>query len=199
MANKDKENRDDSNDVELIVNDNIDVSLTSPADYSFRKLRFLDELEGARPRSMRLGKPIVRGPGGKLVSNSLWLNNNNLESMKFITTFVNTLFEAPNKLQWIDFSFNNITEIDNEILKFRDMKILYLHGNCISSLENVAKLKSLKKLRTLTLHGCPVELVPFYRQHVISMLPQLKNLDFATVTPKESNAPPPPGMSQPIN
>ncbi|KAF6207836.1 hypothetical protein GE061_016285 [Apolygus lucorum] len=196
MAAQQKKKDEDCESVELIVNNDIDVSLTSPADYSFRKLRFLDELEGARPRSMRLGKPVIRGPGGKLISNSLWLNNNNLESMQFLTTFVNTLFEAPNKIQWIDFSFNNISEIDKELLKFVDLKILYLHGNCISTLENVARLRGLKKLRTLTLHGCPVELLPFYRQHVISLLPQLKSLDFGTVTPKESNAPPPPGMPQ---
>ncbi|XP_014254072.1 leucine-rich repeat-containing protein 51-like [Cimex lectularius] len=180
---------------ELIVNNEVDVSNTMPADYSFRKLKHLDDLEGARPRVMRVGRDVVRGPSGRILSSALWLNNNNLESMRFITCFVNTLLEAPNQLQWLDFSFNNIKEIHEDILKFTNLKILYLHGNCINSLSNVGMLKCLKKLRSLTLHGCPVETIPFYRQHVISMIPQLKNLDFVTITPKEANAPPPPGFN----
>ena len=63
--------------------------------------------------------------------------------------------------------------------------MIYLHGNNIFNLSNVDKLSALTKLKTLTLHGNPVEGTPGYRCYVISAVPQLKTFDFSGVTKEE--------------
>ena len=60
--------------------------------------------------------------------------------------------------------------------------MLYLHGNNIGSLSQVNKLSALSMLRTLTLHGNPIEVEPGYKQHVLSALPNLQTLDFSGIT-----------------
>lgn len=82
--------------------------------------------------------------------------------------------------------------------------MLYFHANNVSKLSEVDKLGSLAKLRTLALHGNPIENSEGYKQYIISRIPQLKTLDFATiirsdrvtadvwknmVTPKKSKSP----------
>ncbi|XP_073978383.1 leucine-rich repeat-containing protein 51-like [Rhodnius prolixus] len=181
-------------DIELLES-NVDVSNTPPADYSFRKVKSLNETEGLRPRSIRIGKEVVRGPSGKILSNGLWLNNNNLTSIRHISRFVNSTFEAPAKMEWLDFSYNQIVDIHEEILNFKNLKILYLHGNCIDNIGSIYKLSKLKHLRAVTLHGNLIEAVPFYRRFVIYFLPQIKCLDFVAISPREQKAPEPPDAS----
>ena len=60
--------------------------------------------------------------------------------------------------------------------------MLYLHGNNIKKANEVDKLASLHRLKSLTLHGNPIETVPGYRQYVVSQVPQLQTLDFSGVT-----------------
>ena len=60
--------------------------------------------------------------------------------------------------------------------------MLYFHGNNISSLSQVNKLSRLSLLRTLTLHGNPIEIDVAYKQHVLSMLPHLQTFDFSGIT-----------------
>ncbi|KAL1122378.1 hypothetical protein AAG570_003783, partial [Ranatra chinensis] len=146
-----------------------------------------------RPRTTRTGRPVPHTFEGKYLSNSLWLNSNNLESIQYLTKFVQNVIQQPEALRWIDFSYNNIEDFHEELFSFPNLTILYLHGNCINDFDEITKLKRLKNLKNLTLHGCPIEIQPFYRQHVIYLLPQLKNLDFTTVTPSETRGPAPPG------
>eukprot|EP00439_Symbiodinium_sp_Y106_P028927 s2794_g3.t1 len=54
-------------------------------------------------------------------------------------------------LQWLDVSFNHLTAVDPEILQFPNMKALYLHGNNLSKLGDVERLKKLPKLISLTM------------------------------------------------
>lgn len=63
--------------------------------------------------------------------------------------------------------------------------MLYFHGNNIYTISNVDKLASLKKLKSLTLHGNPVEVTPGYRHYVVSVLPQLHTFDFSGITKVE--------------
>ena len=64
--------------------------------------------------------------------------------------------------------------------------MLYLHGNSIDKISEIEKLSNLPHLRTLTLHGNPIEEdVSGYRQLVISKLPQLKKFDFSAVTKQD--------------
>lgn len=44
------------------------------------------------------------------------------------------------RLQWIDLSYNYLETIEIDILQFRSLKTLYLHGNYISNLEETKKL-----------------------------------------------------------
>lgn len=63
--------------------------------------------------------------------------------------------------------------------------MIYLHANAIADIGQVDKLRGLSKLRSLTLHGNPLEETPNYRFYVIAHLPSLRSLDFSPVTPVE--------------
>ena len=73
---------------------------------------FCIELSEKQPRTLRTGRPIPQGLGGKLLTTSLWLNNNSLNSMRLMTQAVKDIFQYPSKMTWIDFSFNNLEDID---------------------------------------------------------------------------------------
>lgn len=63
--------------------------------------------------------------------------------------------------------------------------MLYLHGNTIFNIEQTDILASLRKLKSLTLHGNPVEASPGYRFYIVSSLPHLQTFDFSGVTKEE--------------
>ncbi|KAL1502813.1 hypothetical protein ABEB36_007905 [Hypothenemus hampei] len=163
----------------------------APADFSFNNIKDLDAekffstigLEGAR--YTRVGGIPDRGPEKRFLTKSLWLNNNKLKTTKNIHELVNVTIEYPQQLGWINFSFNFITEIEESILKFPHLKILYFHGNCITDLNEVFKLRPLKELRKVTFHGNPIANYPRYRSYVVSVLPQIVNLDFTPVVKTE--------------
>lgn len=129
-------------------------------------------LEG--PRETRTGKIPERGKiNRKYLTKAIWLNNNKLTSTKDMDVLVETVLEHPDKLGWIDFSFNYITTIDESITKFPNLKIAYFHGNKITDIEQVFKLRNLKQLRSVTFHGNPINDHPHYRAYVIAALPQV--------------------------
>lgn len=66
-----------------------------------------------------------------------------------------------------------------------------MHGNQVNDIKEVLKLKSLSKLRTLTLHGNPISRLSKYRNLVLFYLPQIKSLDFSLITRKERSVAPP--------
>lgn len=58
-----------------------------------------------------------------------------------------------------------------------------MHGNGIEKIGEIDKLAGLPNLRTLTLHGNPIEDPrKGYKQYVLSKLPNLKTFDFSGVT-----------------
>lgn len=63
--------------------------------------------------------------------------------------------------------------------------MLYFHANNVSKLSEVDKLVSLANLRSLAVYGNPIENSDGYKQYVISKIPQLKTLDFATIIKSE--------------
>ncbi|CAG9815077.1 unnamed protein product [Phaedon cochleariae] len=170
------------------------TSVGRPADFSFRHLKYIDVtaflrdigMEGARYTRVN-GVPERSQINKKFITRSIWLNNNRLRNFKNLDKFVEGVLERPNMLGWIDLSFNHITEIDECLLTFKSLKILYLHGNCISDIEQITKLRKMKQLRSLTLHGNPIANLKNYRNYVIVVLKQLANLDFASVIPTERN------------
>lgn len=127
------------------------------------------------PRETRTGKIPERGKSNrKYLTKSIWLNNNKLTSIKDMEILVESVLEHPEKLGWIDFSFNFITTIDESITKFPNLKIVYFHGNRITDIEEVFKLRNLKQLRSVTFHGNPINEHPHYRAYVIAVLPQVR-------------------------
>lgn len=130
-------------------------------------------------RASRLGGVPERGSQHKkFLTRSIWLNNNKLKSIKDLDVFVESILEFPDQLGWLDCSFNQLAEINDSILKFPGLKIVYFHGNCIENLDQILKLKNLKKLKTITFHGNPISNLPHYRSYIISALPQVKIIFF---------------------
>lgn len=65
------------------------------------------------PREGRLGKQPPRGPTGRFLTKSAWFNNNLLTNIIGIDGFLNNALEVPAQISWLDFSFNNIKQIDS--------------------------------------------------------------------------------------
>lgn len=86
---------------------------------------------------------------------------------------------------WLDLSFNALSTIDSQLTQFPNLKVLYLHANKIHHLSQLDTLAHLPKLRNLTLHGNPVELVKGYRHHVLAFCSGLKHLDFSAITKQD--------------
>ncbi|XP_054289083.1 leucine-rich repeat-containing protein 51-like [Macrosteles quadrilineatus] len=155
-----------------------------PLDYSFKNLEKIDELHLQRPR--RGVKRYRRTSSGRYSCTSLRLNNNQLTTIHGIHAVAYQILEQPEKLTWLDLSFNKLTSVAPEIASFPSLKILYLHGNQLSDLTaSVRPLKCLDDLYSLTLHGNPVEERKGYRAKVLTSLPQLRSLDFTNVTAAE--------------
>lgn len=93
---------------------------------------------------------------------TLFINGNQLRSTLTLFETLGTVMWNHEKLQWIDLSYNYLTKIEDEILKFTQLKTLYLHGNYIWEMNEVAKLGKLEHLRVLTLHGNEIEQIPKY-------------------------------------
>lgn len=68
------------------------------------------------------------------------------------------------------------------ILQYPELKLLNLHGNGIDKITEIDKLASLRNLKSLTVHGNPVEDAKGYRDYIISRIPQLEKLDFSKIT-----------------
>jgi len=118
------------------------------------------------------------------------LSNNSLVDTRGLYQLALDLVECPEDIAWLDLSFNHIQEVTDDILEFPNLKMIYLHGNKITSLTDLTRLTLLPNLYSLTLHGNPVENSPNYRSSVLKMLPYLKSLDFAKVTDGEREAKP---------
>lgn len=146
---------------------------------------YFTELLEKHVQVIRTGKAPVRTFKDRYVTSTMWLSNNQLRSMEGFQDLVDRFLENPAYLSWLDLSFNEISEIGEDIENFTNLKILYLHGNKISNIANILKLKKLKNLRSLTLHGNPIENVPCYRGYIVHLFPQLQVLDFSPVIAAE--------------
>jgi Leucine-rich repeat (LRR) protein len=129
----------------------------------------------------------VIGEGTKTRANScnadsIRLCNNQLTSLSGLERVAHHLLEDPADLAWLDVSFNQLTRIDDIVASFPNLKVLYLHGNQIKSLNEVLKLQALPHLTKLTLHGNPVSEKKDYKAWVLSHLPAVRDFDFSPVT-----------------
>ncbi|XP_061185229.1 leucine-rich repeat-containing protein 51-like [Saccostrea echinata] len=155
--------------------------IQDPLDYSFCRLNKVEDALDEEPRSSpRKNQGLTED--GKSTSRCLRLNNNSLQSIERLGEVINAKFENPKNIAWIDLSFNELTTVDPVLLEFTELQILYLHGNQIADIKEVAKLSALKKLRKLTTHGNPLEKAKGYKFQILAMIPQLQAIDFSRVT-----------------
>ncbi|KAK9502110.1 hypothetical protein O3M35_012702 [Rhynocoris fuscipes] len=152
-----------------------------PLDYSFKNLLTLEGIENEKPR--KGVKNYRKSKAGRYLSTALRLNNNQLVKIDGISNAVNQILEYPERLTWLDLSFNKLADIPQDLTALPNLKIIYLHGNHLADLPSILKtLKMLLELYSLTLHGNPVEERKGYRSKVLAYLPHLKSLDFNNVT-----------------
>ncbi|XP_029176610.1 leucine-rich repeat-containing protein 51-like [Nylanderia fulva] len=165
-----------------------EMLIAPPLDLSFKKATTMDGLMKKRAQTIRTGKAPVRTSKDRYVTSTLWLSNNQLSSMEGLESLASRVLDDPVYLSWLDLSFNEISEIGEDIEKFINLKILYLHGNKVSNIADTMRLRKLQNLRSLTLHGNPIEDVPCYRSYIVHLLPQLLVLDFSPVIAAEKKA-----------
>ena len=132
------------------------VYAAPPLDFSFKELRACAQIETEEPRNSKrpqeeekkeesVPKMVIRR-----VMTSVKLNNNILEQLNGLANVLETAMSSPlQNLQWLDISFNSLTNVDPELLKFVHLKALYLHGNCIQKFGSVQRLQKLPKLRLI--------------------------------------------------
>ncbi|CAH8520111.1 unnamed protein product [Heterobilharzia americana] len=125
---------------------------------------------------------IKKNQNGKWTTQTLKLNNNQIEDITAIPALANEIFNDISSLTWLDVSCNKISSIPNTISNLRCLKIFYVHGNQIRSFQDVLKLKQLPLLSKLTLHGNPIEKEKGYFHVVLSILPRLVTLDFTGIS-----------------
>ncbi|XP_071989859.1 leucine-rich repeat-containing protein 51 isoform X2 [Engystomops pustulosus] len=160
-----------------------DCGSRPPIDLAFKCINSMEDVLQEDPREGP--KPIQRCEGGKLMTRALRLNNNTLTDLHSFRDVLERLLSEPDHLCWIDLSFNYLPNIDPVLTTYRHLSVLNLHGNSISDLREVDKLAALPKLKSLTLHGNPIESEKGYRSYILSLLPNLKSLDFSAVTKQD--------------
>ena len=67
------------------------------------------------------------------------------------------------ELRWLDLSQCKLTGVQEELTRFVQLQMLYLHANQITKLSELKKLGKLQHLQKLTLHGNPVAELPHYK------------------------------------
>jgi hypothetical protein len=132
----------------------------------------------------------------------LQLDNNIIEKIEGLETLVH--------LEWLDLSFNNISEVGEglkELVSLRDLSVahnqltdisgfttlthlqsLSLASNRLAHLNQVSGLRPLTALQSLTLSGNPLTSDPHYTQFTLAFLPSLAYLDFHMIFPEEREA-----------
>ena len=86
-------------------------------------------------------------------------------------------------LHWLDLSANQITYIPKDALEScPHLSTLQLHANQLCRYSDIDNISTLKKLKSLTLHGNPLEEKKHYRNYVMHSIPSVLQLDFSPVT-----------------
>ncbi|XP_072118605.1 leucine-rich repeat-containing protein 51 isoform X3 [Mobula birostris] len=130
-------------------------------DFSYRNL---DALPDALKLTPRTGlRPNEYTEDQKLKSCSLRLSHNKLTDLSGLEQLISTVLVEPQRLFWIDLSFNNFLKIDPVLILCINLQVLNFHGNQVGELFEADKLASLPHLRSLTLHGNPMEMLKGYR------------------------------------
>ncbi|CAH8494745.1 unnamed protein product [Schistosoma mattheei] len=157
--------------------------ISQPLDYSFLNIKNVSDLTACCPRVIPSSNSVIKKDiNEKWVTRTLKINNNQIEDISALPVVVHELFGDTSRLTWLDISCNNIPNIPNSFSSLKHLKIIYMHGNRIATLQEVIKLKQLPKLTKLTLHGNPIEKEKAYFHTVLSILPNLVTLDFTGIS-----------------
>mmetsp|Transcript_41216 Transcript_41216/g.30299 ORF Transcript_41216/g.30299 Transcript_41216/m.30299 type:complete len:192 (-) Transcript_41216:29-604(-) len=120
---------------------------------------------------------------------SLFLNNNELRSIKGLSEVLQSVMWYPERLEWLDLSYCLLDKVEMELVNFPMLKTLYLHGNYIQNMDEIQLLKEFPYLKTLTLFGNSIAQIPGYRLFVLGVMytkyESLRKLDSVLVTRKE--------------
>lgn len=119
------------------------------------------------------------------MGSSVKLSNNYLTSVDGLEDALASIMFDCEGVKWLDLSFNQIETLESiESLNYT-LENLQLHSNNIFNINEVMRLAKFRSLKSLTLHGNPVEETKNYRYCVIAILPWLKSLDFNHITTKD--------------
>ncbi|KAM3127922.1 hypothetical protein pb186bvf_019992 [Paramecium bursaria] len=89
------------------------------------------------------------------------------------------------RLRTLNLSNNRISKIIDVSESLPALENLILMNNRLADFSEMYSLRNCKKLKRLILHGNLITQQPKYRLQIISILPQLKVLDFNKITHKE--------------
>lgn len=73
------------------------------------------------------------------------------------------MFNSVQHLQWLDLQHNYLVTLSDELVKFPNLKSVYLHCNYIWDMKEFTKITNLPVLRSLTVHGNPIDKIPNFR------------------------------------
>jgi Leucine-rich repeat (LRR) protein len=118
---------------------------------------------------------------------ALRLGNNLMVSFSIIVhPVISSEYIDPRMIQWLDLSFNLLTEISEEALtSLPNLTTIYLHANQISKLSEIKKLSVLPKLKSLTMFGNKVEEHKHYRNFTLYFCTHISHFDMSPVTKSE--------------
>lgn len=68
------------------------------------------------------------------------MTRNHIRSIIGLYDILGTVMWNHEQLKWVDLSYNYLVKIEPEILMFKNLKTLYLHGNYIYEMAEVEKL-----------------------------------------------------------
>mmetsp|Transcript_14086 Transcript_14086/g.20751 ORF Transcript_14086/g.20751 Transcript_14086/m.20751 type:complete len:198 (-) Transcript_14086:321-914(-) len=140
-------------------------------------------LAAAASNSSSAGEVKTEDKGAKLKMTSIKLCSNQITSVDTLYPVLSDILAAPTALRWVDLSCNQIERLGDALERFPEIAVLYLHGNQLRSLGELRRLgEQLPGLKSLTLHGNPVEEGKHYRNYLIHFLPSLNQLDFSPIT-----------------
>jgi len=121
----------------------------------------------------------------KLTCTSLILSDNKIPHLDNLYKVVDQVMFDSNMLCWLDLSHNYLTNISDEMSKFPNLRTLNLHRNYIYKLEDFIKLQKNPQLKSLTVHGNPIDTIAGFRIYIIGLVPTLKRLDTVLISVKE--------------
>ncbi|XP_057176790.1 centriolin isoform X1 [Triplophysa rosa] len=157
----------------------LDLSTSLSNDKQFRYIENLDKCEHLQVLNLSNNKIEKIEKLEKLSKlRELHVSNNAIQKIEGL--------EHMSSLQILNFAFNNIEHLPIWLAKkLRSLQTINLQRNKIFSLNEMAKLKPLKNLTSLTLAENPVAGLPHYHLFMIFHLRSLEILDGQPISPQE--------------